>query len=185
MFELLFLLLPFAAAYGYYMGRQSVRDKKEKSSTVRNNNYLRGVEYLLNNEKDRAVDKFIAYLNESDPSFESNLALGNLFRKRGEVDRAISLHEALANNPKLDVAENEISRVELDRDFISAGLLDRAERILLDLVEIPRQHAAAAALLVKVYEQERDYHKAIEIALTKASLSLVNSLFSSIILTSL
>ena len=68
MFELLFLLLPFAAAYGYYMGRQSVRDKKEKSSTVRNNNYLRGVEYLLNNEKDRAVDKFIAYLNESDPS---------------------------------------------------------------------------------------------------------------------
>lgn len=169
MFELLFLLLPFAAAYGYYMGRQSVRDKKEKSSTVRNNNYLRGVEYLLNNEKDRAVDKFIAYLNESDPSFESNLALGNLFRKRGEVDRAISLHEALANNPKLDVAENEISRVELARDFISAGLLDRAERILLDLVDIPRQHAAAAALLVKVYEQERDYHKAIEIALTYRS----------------
>lgn len=166
MFELLFILLPIAAAYGYYMGRQSARNKREDENLHKNTNYLHGVEYLLNNKQDKAVDKFIAYLNEADPSFENSLALGNLFRKRGEFDKAINMHQALSNNSRLEANEHEISKLELARDFVSAGLIDRAENILVELIDIPRMRVEAASLLVKLYERERDYPKAIEIALT-------------------
>lgn len=165
MIELLFLLLPLAAAYGYFMGRSSVKNKREDSKSHQNHNYIRGVEYLLNNDRELAMDRFMAYLNEADPSFETNLALGNLFRKRGEVDKAITMHTSIAANQKLDVSEHELAKLELGRDFISAGLLDRAENILLELVEIPRQRTDAARLLVRLFEQERDYKQAIEIAL--------------------
>ena len=165
MFELLFLLLPIAAAYGYYMGRSSVSSQRQEVQSKKNVTYLRGVEYLLNNDKERAVDKFIAYLNESDPSFETSLALGNLFRQRGEVDKAISVHESLSLNTEYESAQIEIAKLELARDFLSAGLLDRAEIILTALVDIPRQRRNAASLLVTLYEYEHDYNRAIKAAL--------------------
>lgn len=165
MFELVFLLLPIAAAYGYYMGRSSLKNKQAASQTESTQNYLKGVDYMLNNDKEQAMDKFIAYLNATDPTVESTLALGNLFRKRGEVDKAISLHSSLATNDEIEPYESELARIELAYDFISAGLLDRAESILLELIEIPRQRKSAAVLLVKVYEQERDFNKAIEVGL--------------------
>ncbi len=163
MFELLFLLLPIAAAYGYYMGRNSYSIKREGEKTEQAKNYLRGVDFLINNDKDQAVDQFIAYLDSGNPSFESSLALGNLFRQRGEVDRAISLHTSLANNENAEPFESEMAQLELAADFISAGLLDRAETILLELVEIPRQHKSSVIMLIKLYEQERDFEKAIEV----------------------
>lgn len=165
MFELVFLLLPIAAAYGFYMGRSSLKNKQAATQTESTQNYLKGVDYLLNNDKEQAMDKFIAYLNSTDPTVESTLALGNLFRKRGEVDKAISLHSSLSTNEAIEPYESELARIELACDFISAGLLDRAESILLELVEIPRQRKNAAVLLVKVYEQEHDFNKAIEVGL--------------------
>lgn len=165
MFELLFLLLPVAAAYGYYMGKASSRQRRDAVSNTRAHNYIRGVEYFLNNERERAVDRFIAYFNESDPSFETHVALGNLFRKRGEMDKAISMHEALLSNARLSDPEHEVAQLELARDFIAAGLLDRAEQNLTHLVDIPRQRAEAASLLVQVYERERDFPEAIRVAL--------------------
>ncbi len=165
MLELLFLLLPVAAVYGFYMGRIFTRSKKQDSRNEQNSNYLRGVEYLLDNRSEKAVDKFIAYLNGTDQTFESGLALGNLFRKRGEVDKAITLHEKMALDAKLEDSEHELAQLELARDFIGAGLLDRAETILLKSVEIPRQRARAASLLLTVYEREQDYGRAIEIGL--------------------
>lgn|SRR5574344_553464 len=166
MFELLFLLLPVAAVYGYYMGCSSSKQKQQELKNQQNSTYLRGFDYLLNNKQEKAVDKFIAYLNSKDPSFESSLALGNLFRQRGEVDKAIALHEKMSADKELDESENELSLLELSRDFLSAGLLDRAENILVKLVEIPRQRKAAAKLLLSVYEKEQDFVKAIEIANT-------------------
>ena len=101
MFELLFLLLPVAAAYGYIMGRNSARQKQQDNKIEQNSNYLKGFDYLLNNKQEKAVDKFIAYLNSKDPSFESSIAMGNLFRQQGQVDKAIALHEKMSND-KLD-----------------------------------------------------------------------------------
>lgn len=176
MFELLFLLLPIAAAYGYYMGRNSYQDKRASKKTRQTQTYLRGVDFLLNNQKEQAMDEFIAYLDSTHPTFESSLALGNLFRQRGEVDKAISLHNALANDENSEPYESELARLELACDFMSAGLLDRAETILLDLVEIPRQRKSASELLVKLYEQERDYVKAIEIGLDNQDVLSKNQL---------
>ena len=165
MFELLFLLLPVAAAYGYYMGRNSYKDRRASKKTEQAQSYLRGVDFLLNNNKEKAMDEFIAYLNSAHPTFESSLALGNLFRQRGEVDRAISLHTSLANDENSEPYECELAQIELACDFMSAGLMDRAEDILLQLVEIPRQRRNASVLLVRLYDQTRDYEKAIETGL--------------------
>lgn len=165
MFELLFLLLPLAAAYGFYMGRNSYKDTRARSKTEQTKKYLHGVDFFLNNDKEKAMDEFIAYLDSEHPTFESTLALGNLFRQRGEVDRAISLHTTLAHNEQLEPYECELAQVELACDFMSAGLLDRAEDLLLSIVEIPRQRKAAARLLVKLYEQERDFNRAIAVGL--------------------
>lgn len=163
MLELLFLLLPIAAAYGYYMGRQSIKNKNQEDKNKKSNNYIQGVEYLLDNQNDRAVDKFIDYFTQSDPTFETQLALGNLFRKRGEVDKAISLHRELSVRADVDVIENELSLLELAKDFLSAGLIDRAEEILDKLIQIPRQRYDSALLLIDLYEQEREFLKAVEI----------------------
>lgn len=164
MFELLFLLLPIAAVYGYYMGKSSAREKDQENKNKQNFTYLKGFDYLLNNKQEKAVDKFIAFLNAKDPTFDSSLALGNLFRQRGEVDKAISLHEKMSSTNELEESEKELSKLELAKDFISAGLLDRAESILLELVEIPRQSKEAAKQLLAVYEKEQDYDKALDIS---------------------
>lgn len=164
MFELLFLLLPIAAVYGYFVGRGSVKQKIQNSKHNQNADYLKGFDYLLNNKQEKAVDKFIAYFNSKDPSFESSIALGNLFRQRGQVDKAISLHEKMSNDSNLEDSERELSLLELANDFISAGLLDRAENILLSLVDIPRQRKSAAKLLLSVYEKEQDFEKAIAVS---------------------
>lgn len=164
MFELLFLLLPVAAVYGYFMGKNYSKQKLQEIENQQNTNYLRGFDYLLNNKQDKAVDKFIAYFNSKDPSFESSIALGSLFRQRGEVDKAISLHEKMSNDRSLDEAENMLSMLELSHDFISTGLLDRAEGILLKMVEIPAYRTKSAKLLLTVYEKEQDFEKAVNVA---------------------
>ncbi|MGN0908990.1 MAG: hypothetical protein ACI4NA_05160 [Succinivibrio sp.] len=162
MLELLFLLLPVAAFYGYFMGRGSARlrvlNRKSKNSTA----YLKGVEYLLSDNHEKAVDNFISYLNATDPTFETRLALGNLLRQRGDTEKAIALHEKMASEGG-DEAEQELCRLELSRDCISAGVFDRAEELLKGLVEIPRQRAEAARLLMKVYERESDFRLAVEV----------------------
>ncbi|MBU3845150.1 MAG: tetratricopeptide repeat protein [Candidatus Anaerobiospirillum pullicola] len=165
MFELLFLLLPLAAAYGFYMGRNSFKNNHARSKTDRTNKYLHGVDFLINNNKEKAMDEFIAYLDSEHPTFESTLALGNLFRQRGEVDRAISLHTSLAHNENIEPFESELAQIELACDFMSAGLLDRAEELLRHIAEIPQQRARAVSLLVKLYEQERDFKQAIAVGL--------------------
>lgn len=164
MFELLFLLLPVAALYGYFMGRSTSKQKRENDKNRQDSIYLKGFDYLLSNKQDKAVDKFIAYLNSIDQTYESSLALGNLFRQQGEVDKAISLHEKMSNDSSLDESERELAKIELIRDFLSAGLLDRAEKILSDVIDIPRLRKTAVMLLLSLYEKEQDFEKAIKVA---------------------
>ncbi|MGN0901678.1 MAG: tetratricopeptide repeat protein [Succinivibrio sp.] len=184
MFELLFLLLPIAAVYGYYMGRLSIRQTKNERKNKSDSAYLKGFDYLLNHKKDKAVDKFIAYINSKDEkTFDSSLALANLFRQRGEVDRAISVHEQMIADSTLSEQEVQLAKLELAKDFYKAGLLDRCENILSELVDIPLQRAEASRLLIKVYEKELDFAKAIEIAnrfsdvLTEKDLSTISQYY--------
>lgn len=89
MLELLFLLLPVAAAYGWYMGRRSAQQSKQDDASRLSRDYVAGVNFLLSNQQDKAVDLFLDMLKEDTGTVEAHLTLGNLFRSRGEVDRAI------------------------------------------------------------------------------------------------
>ena len=102
MLELLFLLLPIAAAYGWYMGQRSAKKDQDDISNKLSRDYVTGVNFLLSNQTDKAVDLFLDMLQkqeteneiESHSQFEAELTLGNLFRSRGEVDRALRIHQA-------------------------------------------------------------------------------------------
>lgn len=164
MLELLFLLLPIAAAYGWYMGRRGVRIDHQQSTDRRSRNYVAGINFLLSDQPDKAVDLFIELLQVDDETIETHLALGNLFRQRGEVDRAIRIHQNLIARPSISNEQRLLSMLELARDFMAAGLLDRAEAILVELRQDEEYEEAAARMLIDIYQQMREWHKAIQIA---------------------
>jgi lipopolysaccharide biosynthesis regulator YciM len=103
MLELLFLLLPVAAAYGWYMGNRSAREDKQEQSHQISRQYVAGLNLLLSEQSDKAVDLFIELLQVDDETIDTHLALGNLFRSRGEVDRAIRIHQNLISRSGLTV----------------------------------------------------------------------------------
>ncbi|WMC09252.1 lipopolysaccharide assembly protein LapB [Oceanimonas pelagia] len=164
MLELLFLLLPVAAAYGWYMGRRGVRQDAQKQSSQFSRQYVAGLNFLLSDEPDKAVDLFIELLQVDSETIETHLALGNLFRTRGEVDRAIRIHQNLIARPSLSLEQRHLAMLELARDFFAAGLLDRAEQILNELKDDPDYEQDALELLMTLYQQLRDWEQAIAVA---------------------
>lgn len=164
MLELLFLLLPVAAAYGWYMGRRGVRQDAQTKSNHFSRQYVAGLNFLLSDEPDKAVDLFIQLLQVDSETIETHLALGNLFRSRGEVDRAIRIHQNLVARPNLLWEQRHLAMLELARDFLAAGLLDRAEHILVELKSDPDYQDDALNLLLVIYQQLKDWPQAIAIA---------------------
>lgn len=163
MLELLFLLLPIAAGYGWYMGRRSVRQDTQKQSNEFSRQYVAGLNYLLSDQSDKAVDLFIQLLEVDSETIETHLSLGNLFRQRGEVDRAIKLHQNLITQ-QLTIEQRQLALQELARDFLAAGLLDRAEKLWLELTEDSDFEETALGQLQLIYQQLRDWDKAIAMA---------------------
>ena len=123
--------------------------------------YLIGLNFLLNEETDKAVDIFIKMLEVDSDTVETHLAVGNLFRRRGEVDRAIRIHQNLIARPQLEKVIREQSLYELGQDYLSAGMLDRAERIFLELVNVKSHSAQALQALIDIYQQTKDWKSAI------------------------
>ena len=157
MFELLWLLLPVAAASGWYAARRSSVNGAGNSLTP---DYFRGLHYLLNDQPDRAIEVFIKVLELDNETAETQLALGNLYRRRGEVDRAIRLHQNLVARPALTSELRMEALLELAQDYLSAGLLDRAEDVYRDLVKVDSYSVQALRHLLDIYEQEKDWEKA-------------------------
>lgn len=164
MLELLFLLLPVAAAYGWYMGRRGVRQDAQQKSNHFSRQYVAGLNFLLSDEPDKAVDLFIQLLQVDSETIETHLALGNLFRSRGEVDRAIRIHQNLVARPNLLLEQRHLAMLELARDFLAAGLLDRAEHILIELKSDPDYEEEALSQLLLIYQQLKDWEQAIATA---------------------
>src|SRR5579862_4157208 len=127
-------------------------------------NYLVGLNYLLNEEPDKAVDVFIKMLAVDSDTVETHLAVGKLFRRRGEVDRAIRIHQNLIARPQLDKVYREQSLFELGQDYFSAGVLDRAERVFLDVVSVKEYTVPALRALLDIYQQEKAWENAIQTA---------------------
>ena len=164
MFELLWLLLPVAAASGWFAARRSERGDRRRLTP----DYFRGLHYLLNDQPDRAIEVFIKVLEIDEETAETQLALGNLYRRRGEVDRAIRLHQNLVARPALTDDLRLEAHLELAQDYLSAGVLDRAEDIYRDLVDTKAHRVQALRHLLDIYEQEKDWDQARRTALELA-----------------
>ncbi|MDE1209413.1 lipopolysaccharide assembly protein LapB [Vibrio aestuarianus] len=162
MLEILFLLLPIAAAYGWYMGNRSAQQDKQKHSHQISRQYVTGLNLLLSDQSDKAVDHFIELLQVDNETIDTHLALGNLFRSRGEVDRAIRIHQNLISRSSLTIDQKNLALQQLAKDYMVSGFLDRAERIFEQLVDEPEHREGALQQLVAIYQQTREWHKAID-----------------------
>lgn len=164
MLEILFLLLPIAAAYGWYMGHRSAQQDKQKQSHQISRQYVTGLNLLLSDQSDKAVDHFIELLQVDNDTIDTHLALGNLFRSRGEVDRAIRIHQNLISRTGLTIDQKNLALQQLAKDYMVSGFLDRAERIFEQLVDEPEHRESALQQLTAIYQQTREWHKAIDCA---------------------
>lgn len=164
MFELLFLLLPIAAGYGWYMGGRSAKQKYKSESNRLSREYVDGLNFLLSNQKDKAVDLFLDMLKEDSGTLEAHLTLGNLFRSRGEVDRAIRIHQALMESSSLTFEQRLLAIQQLGRDYMTAGFYDRAEDMFLQLIDEDDFQQYALQQLIIVYQSTSDWSKAINVA---------------------
>jgi lipopolysaccharide assembly protein B len=168
MWWLLIILLPLTLAYGCYIGFKYAQDKQaaaeEDTYGQIPKDYFVGLNYLINEQPDKAVDVFIKVLEVNTDTVDMHLTLGNLFRKRGELDRAIRIHQNLIARPQLDQEQRIKALSELAQDYLHSGWLDRAERILLELIEFNKENTANYRQLLYIYEQQKDWRQALEIA---------------------
>ena len=156
------LALPAFFALGWMAARIDIRHLLSESRVLPAS-YFKGLNFLLNEQPDKAIEAFIEVVKVDPQTIELHFALGSLFRRRGEVERAIRMHQNLAGRADLGAEQKTMALFELAQDFLKAGLLDRAEELFLKL---ENTHYAEAALnfLLEIYEQEKDWQKAIVIA---------------------
>ena len=179
MLELLFLLLPIAAAYGWYMGHRSAKKDQEDISNKLSRDYVAGVNFLLANQTEKAVDLFLDMLQkqeneneiDSNSQFEAELTLGNLFRSRGEVDRALRIHQALDSSPHYTFEQKLLAKQQLARDFMAVGFFDRAEHLYILMVDEPEFAEGALQQLALIYQKTKEWKKAINVAEKLAKIS--------------
>ena len=157
--EIYWLLLLLAGAAGWYLAYIFYKNKVKPEIP---GEYLKGLNYLLNEQPDKALEVFIELVDVDSETVETHLVLGNMFRRRGEVDRAIRIHQNLIARPALNSVYKSTALLELAKDYLKAGLLDRAESLFADVIEIGVQTDEAYPLLLGLYEQEKEWQKAIE-----------------------
>ena len=157
-------LLPIAAGISWWLGRRSVRVSETDNLRSIHPEYFKGLNYVLNEQPDKAIEVFIKMLEVDSETVETHLALGNLFRRRGEVDRAIRIHQNLIARPTLNREQRALALLELGMDYMRSGLLDRAEGLFKELVETGSHSVQAFSQLLDIYQQEKDWENAINIA---------------------
>jgi len=163
--ELLLLLLPVAAASGWLAARKSQqRQEESKPGCETSPVYFRGLNHLLNEEPDKAIDAFVEMLEVDSDTVETHLALGNLFRRRGEVERAIRIHQNLIARPALTREQRAQALLELGQDYMRAGLFDRAENLFRELKDTQLHVKPALRNLLVIYEKERDWEACLGVA---------------------
>jgi lipopolysaccharide biosynthesis regulator YciM len=161
--ELLLLLLPVAAASGWFAARRSARKDNKPCVGETGPVYFRGLNHLLNEEPDKAIDAFVEMLEVDSDTVETHLALGSLFRRRGEVERAIRIHQNLIARPALKREQRAQALLELGRDYMRAGLFDRAENLFRELKDTKLHMRPALDHLLVIYEKERDWEACLDV----------------------
>lgn len=157
------LLLPAAAWSGWWIAARNQLYKKQATNQF-SREYVVGLNYLLNEQPDKAVDVFIKLLEVDTDTAETHLALGSLFRRRGEVDRAIRIHQNLIARPQLSIQQRKEALMALAQDYMSAGVFDRAESIYLEVVELDGSNEVGSLRgLLAIYQQEKAWENALDI----------------------
>ena len=158
------LLLPAAAYSGWWLAKRNDTLNDSAQTNHLSREYVVGLNYLLNEQPDKAVDIFIKLLEVDSQTVETHLALGSLFRRRGEVDRAIRIHQNLIARPQLSAIQRKEALMALGQDYMSAGFFDRAERIFIEVVELggDRETSSLHGLLA-IYQQEKAWEKALDV----------------------
>lgn len=164
MIEALFLLLPVAAAYGWVMGRNSLRNTQRKQSSILATHYYKGLNFLLSDEPDKAVDTLIKMISVNNDTIETHIAMGNFFRHRGELDRAIRVHQNLISRDEISKRQEALALVELGTDYLLAGFLERAEGVFIQLLENEKHFGIAQQKLFNIYQVTKEWNKAVELA---------------------
>ncbi len=163
-FDLSWILLglPLAFGLGWLASRLDLRQLRIENRQAPKA-YFKGLNFLLNEQQDQAIDAFIEAVQNDPDTSELHFALGNLFRRRGEYERAVRVHDHLLSRGDLSLADRQRAQHALALDYLKAGLLDRAEDALLKLEGTPFEAQARLALLAN-YERSRDWPQAALIA---------------------
>lgn len=156
------VLFTTIAVVSWHLGKWTRTRSQNTPSLSRG--YLVGLNHLLNEQPDKAVDVFVKMLEVDSETVETHFALGSLFRRRGEVDRAIRIHQNLIARPHLSKVQRVQALLALGRDYMLAGVLDRAERLFHEVVDSGEYTTESLKYLLDIYQQEKDWEQAIAIA---------------------
>ena len=148
------LLLPLFFGLGWVAARVDIRHVVQESRVLPRS-YFQGLNFLLNEQPDKAIDAFLEVAKGDSQTVELHFALGGLFRRRGEIERAIRMHQSLSDRDDLGAEVRLQALSELGQDYLKAGLLDRAEEVFTRLLDSPLKDEAQRHLL-EIYQQEKD-----------------------------
>jgi len=157
------LALPLFFLLGWLAARMDLKQLLTESSAMPAA-YFKGLNFLIKEQHDKAIEAFIEAVQINSESLELHFALGSLFRLRGEIDRAIHLHNNLLERPQLSDVQRFAIMAELAQDYLKAGLFDRAEELFRALCASPTYHQPSLRSLLDIYIRERDWTRAIETA---------------------
>jgi lipopolysaccharide assembly protein B len=162
-FEYWWLLgLPLFFGLGWIAARIDIRHLVHESRALPRS-YFKGLNFLLNEQPDKAIEAFIEVVKVDPETVELHFALGSLFRRRGEYDRAIRMHQNLLERADLGAEQKAVALAELGQDYLKAGILDRAEEVFTRLAQ-GTQAGVARRHLLEIYQQEKDWPRAIDMA---------------------
>ena len=155
-------LLPAVAWVTWVLAKGTTSRGERKRNRNFSNRYFQGLNYLLDEQPDKAIAVFIEMAEVTADTIETHLALGSLFRRRGEVERAIRVHQNIISKPGLEERQKTRALLELGEDYMRAGLFDRAENLFNELIERESHAPSALRHLLDIYQQEKDWEKALQ-----------------------
>ncbi len=162
----LLLLILSAILIGWIIGRWNplARNSSGNATGIFSDSYVKGLNYLLSNDSNKAIGIFTELIEVNNDTIEIHITLGNLFRSKGEVDRAIKVHQNLLARPNLSKKQRNIVISELANDYLKAGLLDRAEKLFKEMIQLKTDDMVAYRRLLDIYITEKSWHEAIDCA---------------------
>ena len=163
------LIFPLFFGMGWLAARIDIKELLSESSVLPNS-YFQGLNFLLNEQQDKAIEAFIEVVKVDPQTVELHFALGSLFRRRGEVDRALRMHHNLVDRADLDDDKRQHAIFELAQDYLKAGILDRAESLFSEL-ENTTYARQSLEFLLELFQKEHDWFKAIAVAKRLAQVS--------------